>query len=97
MLKTIALVLLVGGFVGIMGALMLLKSADYSSFSQAYESLPRKDTFARQEVLEHMVDAFQRRNHSEMWIMAPATMMLAGGLLLLRTGKSARSNETPSI
>ena len=97
MLKTIALVLLVGGFVGIMGALMLLKSVDYSSFSQAYDSLPKKDTFARQEVLEHMVDAFQRRNHSEIWILAPAAMMLAGGLLLLRTGKSAKGNRTPNI
>jgi hypothetical protein len=92
--KTLGLILLIGGFASTILVLVLLKSADYGSFSQAYDSLPKKDSFSRQEVLDRMVDAFHRPQHSELWILAPAGAMLGGGLLLMAASKRKRGDGT---
>jgi hypothetical protein len=75
------LVLLFVGF----GCLLVLPiwfhATDFAAFSQTYDSLPQQAMFTRAEVLGRLETLFHRVEHEPIWLLVPAFMMLAGGLM----------------
>jgi hypothetical protein len=78
------LLLLVFGFVSFLALILWFRAADWANFSQAYDSLPRQETFSRSDVLQRLEGLFRRLHHHPAWLLIPAALMLSGGLLLRR-------------
>ena len=83
--------LLLLGFVSAVLLTFLLEARVNSTASSVLDATMRKATFSRDEVQTLIFDQATRSRPPKFFILAPASMMLAGGILL-GVGQAQRQN-----
>jgi len=91
-MRKFAFVLLILGFVWLCGAAFYFDLDTARSSSHARDALPPKDSFTRDEVMQHISFIYRLLPDRALWLALPASVMLAGGLML----GFAPQNATPS-
>ena len=89
-MRKLALALLIFGFIWLCGAAFYFDVDTARSSSHALDALPPKESFTRDEVMQHIRFIYRLLPDHAVWLVLPASMMLAGGLMLGFAARKAR-------